>query len=302
MLFQIKYKNKMDEIFTFVLDKLGTRIKTEILNYVDFNRIKTVNEIRIKSNGFVCLLTNIQNFRTDIFVSQNEIPIIIKNLCDNSIYAHINTIRLGYISIEKGVRAGICGRATIENGEIEGVNDITSINIRIPHLIEGASKFLLNQVVSDGFSKSYIVFSKPGVGKTTILRDLIANFSQNFKDIRYAVIDSKCEITASIPCNITGDVYLSYPKGLAIEMATKGMTPHYIICDEISSMNESLEILNSINSGVKLIATTHASNVDELLRKDILKPLFSSCAFDKAIGVYRNDCQKRYSFSIHNLI
>ena len=46
------------------------------------------------------------------------------------------------MSIGKGLRAGICGKAVMENGKISSICDISSINIRIPHRIIGAGKYI----------------------------------------------------------------------------------------------------------------------------------------------------------------
>jgi stage III sporulation protein AA len=234
-------------------------------------------------------------------VTSDLIDSCIDSLCDGSVYAHFHTIKDGYISVGKGVRAGICGRAYVENGEICGVSDITSINIRIPQHIYNASTYLYNILKETGFFSSVIIYSAPGVGKTTILRDLIYKLSNTYPPIRYAIIDSRDEIIASIEKKINADVFVSYPKGTAIELATKSMTPQLIICDEIASLDEANEVLRSVNSGVKLIATAHASTFDELVSKNTLQSLFKNNVFDFALGVSREYGEKRYKFSLTRL-
>ena len=77
------------------------------------------------------LIADSKNVITDIFVSEDDIISTMELLCDGSIYAHIDTIKQGYISVGKGIRAGICGRASVENGQINGIRDISSININV---------------------------------------------------------------------------------------------------------------------------------------------------------------------------
>ena len=79
-------------------------------------------------------------------------------------------------------------------------------------------------------------------------------------------------------------IFISYPKGLAIEIATKSMTPELIICDEISSFEEANAVGQATNSGVAIIASCHASSFDELCSKEILKDLFLHRVFDYALG------------------
>lgn len=297
----ISYKKKTDELLLFVLDKLPCNIKYKILDFLDSHPYKLINEIRIHKNSNLTLIADAKNVKTDIFIYDTDIDNVLEEICDKSIYAHINTIKNGYISIGRGVRAGVCGRANIEKGEICGVSDISSINIRIPQQINDASKYLFSILKENKFKKSVLIYSPPGVGKTTILRDLINKLSLLSPPIRYSVIDTRDEITSFLSKEATADVFISYPKGVAIELATKSMTPQLIICDEISSKEESFDVLCSINSGVKLIATAHASSFEELMSKNILKELFNNNVFDFALGVEREYGERSYKFTLNEL-
>ena len=148
------------------------------------------------------------------------------------------------------------------------------------------------------FQKSILLYSPPGTGKTSILRDLVIKWDNQIIPIRFAVIDSREEIITPYSKNINCDAYISYPKGIAIEQATKSMTPQIIICDEISNEQESNAILKAAHSGVKLIATTHASSFEELESKSIIKPLINSGIFDYFIGVERKYGEKIYNFTL----
>ena len=300
MICNIYYKEKVDEQLLFCLNKLPYYLKSKLVDFFDRYPYKTINEIRIHKNAYIMLIADSKNVKTDIYISEKDIYDTYENLCDMSLYAHIDTIKQGYISIGNGIRAGICGRACIENGEICGVSDITSINIRIPQRIINASNFLFSFLKNSNFEKSIIIYSVPGVGKTTILRDLINKLS-NHNGIRYAVIDTRCEITPCVSNIENGDVFISYPKGTAIELATKSMTPQLIICDEISSKDEANEVLYSVNNGVKLIATTHANSLNELLTKEIFKDLINNRVFDYALGVKRRYGEKKYEFTLDEL-
>ncbi len=296
----ICYKEQIDDSLKYCLSKLPFLIKSKLLDYLERYPYRAINEIRLHKNSYVMLIADSKNVKTDIYLTEGDINEIYESICDSSFYAHINTIKRGYISIGNGIRAGVCGRATIEDGEICGISDISSINLRIPQHIENASKYLFNFLKNNSFDRSVIIYSPPGVGKTTILRDLIYKLSNN-TNIRYAVIDTREEITPCIKNTENGDFFVSYPKGTAIELATKSMTPQLIICDEISSRDEADEILYSANAGVKLIATTHANSYEELLSKEIFKELINNNVFDYALGVKRNYGEKRYEFTLNKL-
>ena len=297
---EISYKEGLDKTLLFCLNKLPFHIKDKLLVFFKKYPYKAINEIRLHKNSYIMLIADSKNIKTDIFLNEEDINDTFELLCDMSIYAHIDTIKQGYISVGNGIRAGICGKACVENGEISGISNISSINLRIPGHIENASNFLYSFLERNNFEKSVIIYSPPGVGKTTILRDLIYKLSKN-TNIRYSVIDTRYDITPCIENIENGDIFISYPKGTAIQLATKSMTPQIIICDEISSKDEADEILYSVNSGVKLIATTHANSLSELLSKAIFNNLISSNVFDFALGVKRGYGEKKYEFELNEL-
>ena len=127
-------------------------------------------------------------------LSKYEIEETIKNLCGNSMYSHLNTIREGYILAGNGVRAGICGQAVVENGNVTVIKDITSIAIRIPRRIKGAAAPVLELIKQSHYTKNVLIYSKPGIGKTTILRELAAELSSGIDAKRVAVVDTRSEI------------------------------------------------------------------------------------------------------------
>ena len=301
MKYLIEYKNKQQGCLEFLLSKLPESLRTSLTGYFNSQKFKQIDEIRFKVNSYICLIVENKNIITDIYVSDDMIDNVFNALCNYSIYAHFNTIKDGYISVGNGIRASVCGKAVLENEVLTGIHSISSINIRIPNYIPNASNYLFSLLTKTDFSKSVIVYSSPGVGKTTILRDLIVKIENTLPKIRYAVIDTKEEIISGINQSISGDVYLSYPKGLAIELATRGMTPQYIICDEISSSSEAVAINKALNSGVNLVATTHAGSLDDLMSKEIFKGLLNKGIFHYALGVYRNYGDKHYRFELTEL-
>lgn len=302
MRYEIVCGRSIDDITKYVLELLPQKICNAIAEFIEKNKLCKINEIRIHSNTFLCFIANSRNVRSDIMITQEDISNIVVELCGGSLYAHFNTIREGYISLGKGVRAGICGRANVESGAIRGVSDISSINIRLPRRILHSADFLFNLLQKNNFKRSVILYSSPGVGKTSIIRELIYLLSKQSTPIRHAVIDSREEITPFMTNNfVNADIFISYPKGQGIEIATKSMTPELIICDEISSLEEAEAILKASSCGVQLIATAHAQSFDELLSKRILKELFEHQIFDYALGIEREAGSCKYEFTLNKL-
>ena len=300
MLLNLCVNKTFDKSLLFVLDKLPKNLKERITDFLNTHQLYTVNEIRIHLFSNVILLINEKTINTKIHISKNEIDNVFLSLCDGSVYSHIDTIKDGYIRVGKGIRAGICGRAVRSAWEISGVYEISSIVIRIPQRIKFAGEYVYNFLKESNFTSSFLLYSSPGVGKTTILRDLVYRLSKE-KALRVAVIDTKEEIIPFLEEGLAVNAYLSYPKGIGIELATKNMAPHIIICDEITSVEEALSIKRAVSSGVTFVATTHARSIEELKRKEIAQTFFNDFIFEFAIGIKRNN-KNKFEYSLDKLI
>ncbi len=239
-------------------------------------------EIRIRE-GRRLTLTTVEggyNRLSSLCVDKDTLRQTVAALCDHSLHAHMDTIREGYIALSDGVRVGVAGRAVSEDGVICNVAEITSLCIRIPAAARRVDGPVFRQLRRGGFRESYLFFSPPGVGKTTLLRDLALSLSQD-AGLRVALIDSRCELANERLASADHiDIYSGYPKGKAIELATRTMNPQYIICDEIGTLEEALALLAVENAGVPLLASAHAGSLEQLLRRQNMRILHRAGVFD----------------------
>ncbi|MBE6714521.1 MAG: hypothetical protein E7575_04445 [Ruminococcaceae bacterium] len=246
-----------------------------------------VSELRLRSGGAVAITSGDKNIITPVRCTQSDIGYTVRALCGNSLYSHSETIKEGYICTEGGIRAGVCGRAVTENSQIISVTDISSVCIRIPHRVPGAADGICRLVFNEGF-RGMIIYSPPGVGKTTALREFVARLSQRPYNLRIAVIDTRFEICGGLSEELSCDALSGYPRAKGMETALRTLSPQLIVCDEIGSEMDSEAIKSSFGSGVPTVASAHSATFAELISKPHIKELWDMGAFTYAVGLKRD--------------
>jgi stage III sporulation protein AA len=170
----------------------------------------------------------------------------------------------------------------LSDGRIVCVRDISSVCIRIPHRVPGAAEPLY-EAVREG--RSVLVYSSPGAGKTTVLRELVSYISEDVLK-RCAVIDTRYELSAMTAGGLC-DVFLGYPRYEGIISAVRTMSPEYVICDEISDGSDVAALRYARASGVAVLASAHADSEKSLFRNESIAALLSDGVFDLVCGIVR---------------
>ncbi|MBO5945611.1 MAG: Flp pilus assembly complex ATPase component TadA, partial [Clostridia bacterium] len=151
-----------------------------------------------------------------------------------------------------------------------------------------------------GVKSGMLIYSPPGVGKTTALRTLVSLIGERSPEDRIAVVDERCEFSVDECRNIGVMLLRGYKRADGMEIALRTMSPSVIAVDEIGARGESDAMTQSLNSGIKLIATAHASTRSELERRGGFAPFIKACAFDVYFGIFHTD--KGYSCKIEELV
>lgn len=283
----------MSEIPECIKLSLPPRVSADIINAA--KKLERVEEIRLHCGRRATLTSIGKNIATPVILTRGEIDRVLTRLCEGSVYAYRDTIAEGYISLRGGIRVGVCGRAALSGGKICGVYDIDTLAVRIPHPSPPLGREIIELMSESGFTSGVLIYSPPGVGKTTLLRSIAVMLSSGKDARRVSVIDTRGELAYSLDSpNLCIDLLSGYPKHLGLALASRTLGSEVIICDEIGSRAEAEAICEAHNCGVPLIATAHAASVRELLGRAGIGMLHRAGTFGAYVGISRSG---RFSFS-----
>lgn len=255
---------------------------------------KLLEEIRIRRNRQAYIVMDGKNVLINCIVNDDEMMNILKAASHYSLYAFRDTISQGYISLDDGIRIGIIGRASVENGIIVGVYEINEFAIRLPHSISVDC----NEMIKLCENKSILIYSPPGIGKTTLLRSMIRKISQGYTAKRCAVIDTRGELCYGLE---NKDLLISmlsgYPRKKGIEIAVRTMNAQIIFCDEIGDEQDASAITDAQGAGIPIIASCHGFDVLDIFSHTGINNLHKSKIFDYYVGIRRGN-NKDFTYNI----
>lgn len=288
-----------------VLPALSSRI-CGVLSGLDSNLTGDITEIRLRcGQPVVCTTADGPVFlpltggicrlpRPGLLYAQREdLEETFRRICEYSVYTHEKEVSQGFVTLRGGHRAGICGRAVIEDGQVRSIQEICAVNIRIAREVKDAAAPLLQGMQAAGglrvLREGLLLAGPPGSGKTTLLRDLVRRLSSGAlgTPLRITVVDERGEIGAvweGIPQNDLGlctDILTGCPKALGIEMAVRSMSPEIVAFDELGTREEAEAVSRCLHAGAAALATIHADSPGALARRPQALQLFRSGAVNR---------------------
>lgn len=209
-----------------------------------------------------------------------------RRISSHSGYTLLEGQRRGFVPLPGGHRVGLCGETASEGGRITNFLHLCSFCVRIAHEVKGCALPVAPLLREGRQVCSTLIISPPGMGKTTLLRDLARLFSGEGYNV--ALSDERGELAACLrgePLLDVGprtDVLTGAGKGEGLEMLVRSMAPDILITDELSG-EDIPAAQNALHAGIALLASAHGDSAQSVLQKPCFAPLAQENAFSRFV-------------------
>lgn len=270
------------------------RFLREALDQVEAGARREVEELRLREGFPLSAVRRGEAWTHPAWnarlLTEEDLRRVLETAGQGSVHAILDQLRSGYVTAAGGVRIGICGEGVVQDGVLRSFRRVTSLAIRLPRAVPGVARPLVPQLWSAGRLQSTLLLSPPGLGKTTLLRDLIRCLSSGdgCPPLRVGVADERGELGAGplrYDLGPQADVLEHCPKALALTMLLRGMAPQVLAADEITAPEDLRAMEEAAGCGVALLATAHGRGPEDLRLRPLYRELLDQGIFQKFVWI-----------------
>ncbi|MGZ9586147.1 stage III sporulation protein AA [Paenibacillus marinisediminis] len=286
-----------------------------LILHIPPNKLRELEEIRIRehrpleigSGGefhFVTPKGLLTDLPQEAYVPTREDAHQLLDLMTNhSLYTMEEQLRRGFVTIAGGHRIGLAGRTVLSNGKVSHLREISSFNLRIAREVQGAACSIMPHLLD--FKQQTVhhtlIISPPQHGKTTMLRDVARSIASGcwyhpdakWKALKVGVVDERSEIAGclkgvpSFDLGYRTDVLDGCPKAEGMMMLIRSMSPDVIVVDEFGREDDVFAMKEAIHAGVRVVATAHGSDIDEVSRRPGIGTMMAEGVFSRIVLLRR---------------
>ena len=291
-------------------DKVVPQFLREMLSSLDPKARDAVEELRLREGFPLAVVQAGEEWTHPAWrgrpLTEEALRRVLETAGRGSVHTVLDQLRSGYVTAAGGVRVGICGEGATREGELLSFRRITSLALRVPHALPGVVRPLLPQLAEGGELSNTLILSPPGLGKTTLLRDLIrcVSLGEGVRPRRVGVADERGEIAAlfdGVPQLDVGprtDVMEGCPKAWGLMTLLRGMNPQVLAVDEITAPEDVAALVSAAGCGVTLLATAHGAGREDLSRRKLYRGLLEEGVFRRLVRIRREAGRRIYEVEV----
>jgi len=269
----------------------------------DLLNMDKLYEVRLRSGGvvginyggrFYFLSKNglVDKPNLAIQCTQAMLQDVVMRASDYSIYASTKQINNGYISVQGGIRIGICGEVVWDNNSIKAVKNFSAINIRVPHQVHGCADFGMKYITSsiavsdlktNNSDKNGVSSDQISIKKDDVLDTKSSTHSNNYNNI-------STKSTTQIASKNSKDTYVNILNTLILSPPGAGKTTYLRdIARQLGNMSPILNTLLVDERSELAACYNGVPQLDVGYTTDIISNCSKNFAFEQGIRAMRPD-------------